>query len=288
MAPADLDIAVPAGRLRAWAFGPEDGPLVVGVPGLTANSREFAAIGPALAAHGRRFVALDLRGRGHSEVTGPGTYGWAAHARDVADAAARLGAARFDVVGHSMGAFVGLQLARDTPTAVGRLVLVDALGAPDQDALVPVLAALERLGRRSTSADAHVAGVRAGGAVVPWSPLWEDSYRYEVTVTDDGVVSRTDRDAVLEDVAWAAEHPARELWSGVGGPVLLVRATVAFGPDGGTIVTAADRDAFLATHPEAQVLEVDANHYGVIEHPDAVAAIAAFLGGDVSPGSARG
>src|SRR5882757_9601749 len=113
MTPADFDIAVESGRLRAWSFGPEDADLVIGVPGLTANSREFAAVGPALAERGLRFVALDLRGRGYSDVTAPGTYGWAAHAKDVVDAAASLGHDNVDLVGHSMGGFVGLQLAND-------------------------------------------------------------------------------------------------------------------------------------------------------------------------------
>ena len=279
MTPVDLDIEVASGRLRAWSFGPHDGDLVIGVPGLTANSREFAAVGPALAERGLRFVALDLRGRGYSDVTPPGTYGWVAHATDVVDAAAQLGAESFQVVGHSMGGFVGLQLANDHPQSLRRLVLVDALGAPDQDALIPIVTSLERLGRVSASAEAHVAAVRDGGAVVPWSQLWEDYYRYELTeVEDGGVVSRTDRAAILEDVGYASGHPASDLWAGVTGPTLLCRATVGLGPEGGLIVTSADRDEFAATHPQAQMLEIDANHYGIIEHPDTVRAIAEFLG----------
>lgn len=276
--PVDLDIEVPAGRLRAWAFGPDDGALVVGVPGLTANSREFAALAPALAGAGRRFVALDLRGRGLSDVTPSGTYGWGAHAEDVVQAAAKLGAESFDLVGHSMGGFVGLQLANDRPDRLRRLVLVDALGAPDQDALIPIGAALQRLGQVSGSADAHVAAARDGGYVTPWSQLWEDYFRYELMdAQGGGVVSRTDRDAVLEDVTYAASHPARDLWPGVRCPVLLCRATRGFGPQGGVIVPAAERDEFLAVHPGAQVAEVDANHYGVIEHADTVAAVLGFL-----------
>lgn len=278
MTPVDFDIEVANGRLRAWAFGPEDGDLAIGIPGLTANSREFAAIGPALGARGRRFVALDLRGRGHSDVTAPGTYGWAAHARDVVDAAAQLGAEAFDVIGHSMGGFVGLQLANDHPQALRRLVLVDALGAPDPDAVIPIVASLERLGRVSESAEAHVAAVRESGAVVPWSQLWEDYYRYELTDAEGGgVLSRTDRDAILEDAAYAGGHPPRDLWPGVACPVLLCRATVGFGPQGGLIVTSSDRDEFAAAHPQARVIEIDANHYGVIEHADTVRGIVDFL-----------
>ncbi len=277
MSGADLDLQLPGGTLRAWSFGPEDGPLVLGAPGLTANSRSFAAIAPALAAAGRSFVALDLRGRGHSAPTGPGTYGWGHHAADLVAAAGALGHDRFDLVGHSMGGFVGLQLAHDAGPALRRLVLVDALGTPDPDALIPIVAALERLGRVSASADAHVAAVREAGVVQPWSQLWEDHYRYELTDVDGGVASRTVRDAVLEDASYPATHPPQGLWDAVTMPVLLVCAAVGLGPDGGGIVTAADRDAFTATHTNCTVLEVDANHYGVIEHPDTIAAVTTFL-----------
>jgi pimeloyl-ACP methyl ester carboxylesterase len=276
--PADLDVTVGSGRLRAWAFGPDAGPLVVGIPGLTANSREFAAVGERLAAAGRRFVALDLRGRGYSDITGAGSYGWGAHATDVVEAAAQLGADEFDVVGHSMGGFVSLQLAADHPQALRRLVLVDALGLPDEDALIPIAASVQRLGRPSASADEHIAAVRAGGFVEPWSQLWEDYYRYELADGPDGtVVSRTDATAIVEDLEYARSRQASDLWSAVGCPVLVLRATTPLGPEGGTIVRRADVEAFCELHPGAQVVEVPANHYGVIADRQSLDAIAAFL-----------
>ena len=44
------------------------------------------------ARHGTlQLVAVDLRGRGRSEVTGAGTYGWRSHARDVLGVANAVG-----------------------------------------------------------------------------------------------------------------------------------------------------------------------------------------------------
>jgi hypothetical protein len=43
------------------------------------------------------------------------------------------------------------------------------------------------------------------------------------------------------------------------------------------VVGAALRDAFLDAVPSARSVEIDANHYGVMAHPEALRAIAGFL-----------
>ena len=261
-------------------WGPDDGRLVVGLPGLTANSRSLAAVAGRLAAQGRRVAALDLRGRGHSEVTAAGTYGWPAHARDAVAAADALGAGMdFDVVGHSMGAFVAMQLVADHPAFAGKVVLVDAVGAAEPAALGPIFASVGRLEQSFATVDELIATVRAGGHVEPWSDMWDTYYRYEATTGDDGSVrSRTSHAAIMEDAGHMAAHPPYELWPHLRVPALLVRATVPLGgPAGGLIVQAADRDRIAAEAPAVQIVEIDANHYGVIAHPAALEAIAEFL-----------
>ncbi len=104
-----IELDLSSGRIRAHRFGPDDGKLTLCVHGLSANSRSYDYLGPELAAHGRSVVAIDLRGRGWSAITGLGTYGWSNHARDVLAVATALGAERFEYVGHSMGAFIGLE-----------------------------------------------------------------------------------------------------------------------------------------------------------------------------------
>ncbi|MEP7120557.1 MAG: alpha/beta fold hydrolase [Byssovorax sp.] len=273
--PTELTLDLPSGRLRAHSFGPENGRLTLAVHGLSANSRSFDVLGAELASADRRVVAIDLRGRGFSAITAPGTYGWNNHARDVLAAATRLGAPRFDYVGHSMGAFIGMELASMAPDRVAKLVLVDAVGVPEAAALIPIVAAVQRLGSVHPSADAYVAKVKSLGTVTPWGPVWEAHYRYDLIAADGGVRPRTDHAAVLEDLAYAAMQQPRDHWPRLTMPTLLVRAGVPLGE--GFIVSAADRAGFLATAPRGEAVDIDENHYGVIAHPHTAAAIRSFL-----------
>jgi pimeloyl-ACP methyl ester carboxylesterase len=274
--PRKLDL--PAGHLHAREWGPDDGHLVVCVPGLTSNCRAFDVIAERAAGDGLRVVALDLRGRGHSETTRPGTYGWPAHARDVLGAAYALGAdAPVAIVGHSMGAFVAMQAAADAPERLRALVLVDAAGKPEPAVLPLIGRSVDRLGTHSESLEAFIAEVRSAGTVEPWGPVWDRAYRHELVEDDGGVRSRTSREAVLEDLEHGRGRDPRELWPQLRCPVLLVRAARPLGDSGAFVLSAADRDAFAQTVPGAQVVEIDANHYGVVADDRTAEVVAAFL-----------
>jgi pimeloyl-ACP methyl ester carboxylesterase len=274
--PRPIELELPSGRVRAHRFGPDDGRLTVCVHGLSANSRSYDFLGPELAAHGRSVVALDLRGRGWSAITGLATYGWRNHARDVLALATALGAERFEYVGHSMGAFIGLELARQAPGRVERAVLIDAIGIPEPASLLPILAAVQRLGSVHPDADAYVSAVQRLGIVTPWSPVWEAHYRYDlVPAPGGGVRPRTDRAAVFEDMTYGATQVPRAFWPDLTMPSLLVRAGVPLGA--GFVVSAGDREDYLRRVPRAQAVDVDANHYGVMTHPATAAAIRSFL-----------
>jgi pimeloyl-ACP methyl ester carboxylesterase len=272
-----LNLPLPSGTLRAHRFGPAGAPLVVCVHGLSANSRSFDFLGESLASKDRAVVAIDLRGRGWSDVTRAGTYGWANHAKDVLDAADALGAERFDFVGHSMGAYVGMELARQAAHRVGRIVLIDAVGLPEAAAMPPILAAVQRLGAVHADADAYVAAVRRLGTVEPWSKYWDQHYRYDLVPARGGVSPRTHAGAVLEDIAYASTQQPYRLWGSLAMPSLLVRAARPLGTSTGFIVSAADRDRFVAQVRGARAVEVDANHYGVITHADTAAHVRSFL-----------
>ena len=148
----DCDIPLGSGRLRVWRWGAA---AVVCVPGLSANLCGFDRLAERLAGGARQPVAIDLRGRGRSEVTGAGTYGWRNHARDVLGIANAVGASSFAIIGQSSGAAIAMTCAQLEPSRVERLVLVDLAGSPDQRAAVPVLASV-RQARRGVP-------VRAGG-----------------------------------------------------------------------------------------------------------------------------
>ena len=111
-ATAEAGAPFTSGRVRYRRSGAEDGSAALLVPGLSAHMHGFDHVADRLAATGRRIVAMDLRGRGRSEITPAGSYGLEAHCHDLLDIASLLGAERFDWVGWSMGAFAGVPAQR--------------------------------------------------------------------------------------------------------------------------------------------------------------------------------
>jgi pimeloyl-ACP methyl ester carboxylesterase len=270
-----LELPLSSGRLAAQAWG-SSGELVLCLPGLAATSGTFAAVAAALAEH-HRVVALDLRGRGRSQATPPGSYGWDAHARDVLEAASFLGAERFAVIGHSMGAYVAMQAAALAPGRLAAVVLIDSAGTPDPLAAVRLLLSVRGLAARRESAEEHAHAFRAAGVVQPWSEVWEQALLDDLVTSSDGVRRRTSGAAVKEDAAYAMTRQPRALWDALDMPVLLVRATRPITRLAGFVVPARDRDAIGAHVPDLRVVEVAANHLGVLTHPDTAAAIHDFL-----------
>src|SRR5438132_12927479 len=152
--------ALRLGQLQVECTGPDRGRLVLGIPGLSANLRSFDLLAGRCADAGLRFAAVDLRGRGLSDDTGAGTYGWPRHARDVTHVARLLDAPRFSAVGWSMGAYVAMEVARRVPGRVDRMVLIDAVGPVDETVERLVRASAERLGTLYPCPTAYLGRVR--------------------------------------------------------------------------------------------------------------------------------
>lgn len=273
MRATELDLHLPSGRLRAQRWGQGGGrPLAICVHGLSGNMHGFDSIGPALAEAGRDALALDLRGRGRSDETGPGTYGLRAHLADVLAAADELGFASFELVGWSMGALIGLDLAVEAPERLARLVLIDHAGRMDESAVEAIIAGLARLDAVVPSAEAYVDAIRGAGAIRTWSPFWERYYAYELEPAGAGFTPSTDRAACIEDLRSFDPEAARSAWTAIPASALLVRCTAPIA--GGLIVPDEELDALRAAAPHLEVVEVDSNHYEVMDDPRAVAAIA--------------
>jgi 3-oxoadipate enol-lactonase len=277
MEPVSTTIRVKYGAIRVHRFGDPAAPLVLCVHGLSANARGFDPMAWALTARGYRVVSMDLRGRGHSTASPPGTYGWKRHALDVLAVAAELSAERFHYVGHSMGAYVGMSACEIGQDRIQSLTLIDAAGFPEPAAMPPILGAVERLGKKHPSVEVYLDRVRSLGTVEPWSSHWERYFRYELQDTDGGVHARTSHHAVMEDVLYASTQDPRLLWSTIRCRSLLVRAAIPLGNPGGFIVPEEDRSWFLRTVRGASAVDVEANHYGVLMHDDTFEAIGRFL-----------
>ncbi len=278
--PEEFDLRLPSGTVHAQRFGLREAPLVLCLPGLSANMKVFDFMGERLGGKHWQIVALDLRGRGRSDTTPSGTYGWKNHARDVFAAADALGAAQFSLIGQSMGAFITLQAAAIHASRIERAILIDACGDPDPAALPLIEAAVNRLGATYPSVEAYLELVQRIGTIRPWSNYWARYFRYELEPVEGGVRARSNRDAVLEDAAYPSRDNGVDcyaLWQHLRMPVLLLRALQELMPGYGFIVSEQDRDRFAHTVAQARVVEVDANHYGINTAEASVAAIKEFL-----------
>jgi 3-oxoadipate enol-lactonase len=262
------------------------GVFILCVHGLSANCRSFDRFVPILAEAGHHVVTMDLRGRGRSEITQVGSYGWDSHVRDLLEIAEHYGADSFDVIGHSMGGFIGMSLAAEFPRRCSRLVLLDALGVPEPSALVPIMKSISRLGRTYPSAAAVMATMQAVGTIAPWDAFWDNYFAWELEPVDDTVRIRTDLAAVSEDSAYGSTHDVYGLWPRPRCPVLLVRASRPMAPGGGLVVSRSDAERFAAEARDATVLDVDADHYSLLISPPAISAVERFIGaGTANPRS---
>ena len=116
-------------RVRVVEAGPENSNPVVLVPGWGCGAWIFHDILPHLAASGFHAMAVELKGHGFSdkpddkkEYTNDAMRD---HLAEIFDA---LGLGRAHVIGHSMGAAVGIELADAEPERVASLVVAAPVG----------------------------------------------------------------------------------------------------------------------------------------------------------------
>jgi pimeloyl-ACP methyl ester carboxylesterase len=273
----DFDLSLPSGRIHARRWGAENAPLLLCVHGLSANLCAFAYLAERLAGSDRQVVAIDLRGRGRSEVTPPGTYGLDNHARDILAVATALGADEFDLAGWSLGALISMRVALRDGARLRSVTLIDHAGPSDAAALAPIRDGLARLDFVAPTLDAYLEDVRAAGVVDPWSEFWDAYYTYELKQLDDrSWHSSTSRAAAEEDLYQDWPNDWTNHWQALTMPTLLVRAMRPL--NGALIVPDRAVEALVATNPAVRVVETpDSNHFTCMADPVTVMAIEELL-----------
>ncbi|GAB7545908.1 alpha/beta fold hydrolase [Cupriavidus sp. CuC1] len=98
-------------------------PVIV-VPGITSPAITWGFVGERLGEQFDTYV-LDVRGRGLSSASDTLDYSLDAQAADVVAFAQAMNLPSYSVVGHSMGARIGIRAARSRPAGLARLVMVD-------------------------------------------------------------------------------------------------------------------------------------------------------------------
>ena len=94
---------------------------------------------------------------------------------------------------------------------------------------------------------------------------------------DPAIVLVTLNRLVLEDAAEFQRHDIYALWPSLHQPVLLLRAARELLPGAGFVVSSADAGRFAVQVPLATVVEVEANHYGIVTADATALEIGAFL-----------
>lgn len=147
-------------RLNVIEVGEGTGTPLVLLHGLFGQATNFGAVQKALAAAGRRVLALDLRNHGASPHAAVPDY--AALAADVAETLRASGAVPADVLGHSMGGKVAMMLALTEPDLVSRLIVADIAPVAYPPAFRPYAEAMLAIplesGLTRKQADAALAG----------------------------------------------------------------------------------------------------------------------------------
>ena len=217
------------------------------VHGVTGWHRTWWRVGPALAAHGWRVLAVDQRGHGTSPRFGA--------AATIGDLAADLGQAirkhadgTVDLlVGHSLGAVVSMWLAHRRPTVARRLVLEDPPSldrAGDTEFLARLRTEIEAA---RVDAEAEVRRERAE------HPRWADgdvrqNVEGRALADADGIVASLDRPRGFAVAELAAEMTVPTLY--------LLGAE-----EQGSVLVGTARERLRATLPTSARLEVlDAGH----------------------------
>jgi pimeloyl-ACP methyl ester carboxylesterase len=259
-----------------------EGPLLILMPGLTANAQCFGGlIAAGLTAH-FRVLALDLRGRGlsHKPATG---YSMRHHAEDIVALLDNLGAEKALIGGHSFGAFVALYLGAYFPERVEKLALLDVAARLHPRTRELIQPSIDRLSRTFPSADEYVAAMKH----LPqwqgfWDPYVEAFYRAELQTKADGAVQPiTSAAAIVESTDLNMQEPWPEHVAQVQAPAVLINAPGPYGPPGTPpVISAEQAQETVQRLPACRYVQVPGNHLTMLfgeNAPPTVRAITEFL-----------
>jgi pimeloyl-ACP methyl ester carboxylesterase len=276
--PREVAFEVFGRTLTGLQWGEQTGEPTFGLHGWLDNANTFSRLAPLLPE--LNLVALDFAGHGHSSHYPPGAhYHTLFDIQDVLAVALRLGWARFNLIGHSMGAGISSELAGLFPERVMKAVMIDGFlatgGATPKDridanreALVqmltksdkqpPVYASLEDMSRRVTTAtDQSLAAARE---------LVERANK----AVEGGYTWRTDPRIRFQTPLRMPTEQIDELMTRITAPSLLIVARQGDSWYRGEVA------ARQAKHPNLTVIEMDGPHHIHLE-PDYVARVAEHI-----------
>ncbi len=262
-------------RLAVTEWGPAGGTPIVMLHGLRSYAQTFASLATALQP-GWRVIALDQRGRGHSDWDPQQRYDTLTYVADLEGVVAALGLQRFHLLGHSMGGANAIVYAARHPERVQSLVVEDmgpgaSASSAGAERIQRELAGTPQRFADWAAARAFWRSIRPGVTEEAIDSRVQHSLREEPAT--GAVVWRHDQ----EGIAQARRRIAPlDLWPAmlaITCPVLLVRGAQS------DFLSAATADAVAQRCPQVRHVAIDsAGHYVHDDQPEAFhATVRAFL-----------
>lgn len=248
------------------------GKPILCVHGITANCRCWDPLAGVLTPD-YRVLAMDLRGRGRSDRPAQG-YALEYHLRDINSLLDDLAIEQAVIMGHSLGAFIGLAFAAQYPHRTERLVLVDGGGDLSQEQMDKVFAgikpALDRLGQVFASAEDYLAKMKTAPYIQPWSTATETYYRYELEEVVGGVRTNIDPAHIQQEAVNIRKVKCAEFYPRVKCKVLILRAPNGLLHQDDILLPEPVVAKMTRQIPDVRRFDVAGmNHYGIVFQPHA-------------------
>ena len=273
-----LDILTPHGfsRMNYYEWGdPANGNVVICVHGLTRNGRDFDALAQALLPD-FRIISPDIPGRGKSDwLRDPRDYVFPVYLGALTALVARAAPTSLSWVGTSMGGLLGMAMAGQPGSPVGRLVINDVGPQIEQAAVARIGEYVGADPKFDTFAalEAHIRTISA-----PFGALTDAQWRFlsETAAREmpDGRWSLRHDPGIAVPFRVAQDQSALlwALWDAIKCPTLLLR-----GRDS-DLLSAATASSMTARGPKPRLIEFDGiGHAPMLLDEQQIAPVAAFL-----------
>jgi pimeloyl-ACP methyl ester carboxylesterase len=247
------------------------GKNVLCVHGISASCRCWDNVAEALSPQ-HHLLAMDLRGRGLSEKPASG-YSVSYHCRDIHALLKHENVDQVVILGHSLGALIGLEFAAKFPEAMDRLILVDGGGqlsdAQRKKVFAGIQPTLDRLGKIFPSNEAYLDLMKRNPLLQPWTPMLEAYYLYELEETGGGVRSRVKAEHIQEEAENLTGYDITEFYSRVKCPVLILKAPEGMTTPDNILLPEQALDKMLREILDARYVDIPgSNHYTIVMQPD--------------------
>lgn len=268
-------------NLYARAYGPSDARLsILCMHGLTRNHKDFEPMIAALGEGTRRFIAVDVRGRGRSDRADPESYSPATYIGDMARLLDTLGLTRVALIGTSMGGLMSMLMLKAMPERVLGAVLNDVGPVFERAGLARIAGyTSDTAPLPSWEAAANAVAAVQGDIFPDYGPdefmafarrTFRETETGEVELDYDPAITRTVGEVKpglrMRIAMWRLYKASYKR------PLLLIRGETS------DILSEKTAAKMIKRHPDARLVTVPRiGHAPILDEPEAVGAIDAFL-----------